>query len=209
MADDFILRARSQAIAGMFTRDVRAGDDGSLVVNQRYAELAQRGLVFSASRAAVTVPVNAATLVSVFGLYNPAGSGKSLELIEAEAHAVVATTVVDGLGLYYSNGANASGATFTTQLQSAVENGRLGEGQSSVARFYSAVTHVGTPALVDLIGGWGAVTDGGATAVRKVWDGKIIVPPGVLLALAMTTAAGTASGITAVLRWAEVPYLPQ
>jgi hypothetical protein len=204
---DFVLKGLNARTVGYLA--ARVGDDGSLVHTQRYTELAARGLVFSASQAAVTLPVNAATLVSKFGLYNPSGSGKMLELIDADAHAVVATTVVNGLGLYYSNGSNATGATFTTQAQSSVEPGRVGEGVTSVCRFYSAVTHVGTPALLSLVGGWGAVTDGGATPIRKEWNGSIQVPPGTLLALAMTTAASTASGITLALRWAEVPYLSQ
>lgn len=187
---------------------VRASDDGSLVVNSRYAELAARGKVFHLSRAAVTLPVNAATLVSLFGLYNPPGSGTLLEMIELEAHYVVATTVVGGLGLYYSSGTNASGATFTTQINT-IEGGRLGDGAASVCRAYSAVTHVGTPVLADLVGGWGAVTDGGSTPIRKQWNGSIQVPPGVLLAVAMTTAAATGSGFTGLLRWAEVPYVGQ
>ena len=206
---ELILRGRSQQIAGQADQDIRTSTDGMLSVNGRYAELAQRGQVFHASRAAVTLPVNAATLVSVFGLHNPAGSGKMLEMIECEAHAVLATTVVNALGLYFSNGSNASGATFTTPVAGGVKSSRLGEGVTSVCTLYSAVTHVGTPELVDIIGGWGAVTDGGATPIRKVWDGKIVVPPGTLLALAMTTAAWTGSGFTGLLRWAETPYLAQ
>lgn len=207
MSDSVILKAYMQGQTAPGLRNVRVSDDGSLLAHPRYAELAARGLVFSASAAAVTLPVNAGTLASKFGLFNPVGSGKMLELIECEAHYVVATTVVNALGLYYSNGTNATGATFTTLLQSSVQNQRVGEGPASAAQFYSAVTHVGTPALLDLIGGWGAVTDGGATPIRKQWDGKIQVPPGTLLALAMTTAASTASGFTGVLRWAEVPYV--
>jgi hypothetical protein len=203
-----VLRGTNQSLARPGELAVRVADDGSIAIKDRYAELAARGQVFHLSRAAVTVPVNAATLVSVFGVYNPSGSGKMLELIEAEAHAVVATTVVNALGLYYSNGTNASGATFTTQINT-IENGRMGEGVASVCRAYSAVTHVGTPVLADLIGGWGAVTDGGSSPIRKQWDGKLHVPPGTLLALAMTTAASTAAGITALLRWAEVPYVGQ
>lgn len=205
---DFILRGRSQQFQTPADKIIRVSDDGSLLAHPRYAELAARGQVFALSRAAVTIPVNAATLASVFGIYNPPGSGKMLELIECTAHAVVATTVVDALGLYYSNGTNASGATFTTQVNT-IENGRMGEGVPSACRAYSAVTHVGTPVLADLIGGWGAVTDGGSTEVGKEWNGRLMVPPNTLLALAMTTAASTASGITAMLRWAEVPYVPQ
>lgn len=204
-----ILTGYTQAASSPGLRNVRLGDDGSLVMTERYAELAARGLVYHASVTAVTLPVNAATLASKFGLYNPPGSGKMLELIECEAHAVLATTVVDALGLYYSNGTNATGATFTTQAQSQLESSRAGEGAGSVCRFYSAVTHVGTPALLDIIGGWGAVTDSGASPIRKEWDGKIQVPPGTLLALAMTTAAWTGSGFTGLLRWAEVPYVAQ
>lgn len=168
----------------------------------QYAELARLGKVFFASAAAVTLPVNAATLASKFGVYNPPSSGVNLELINATAHAVLATTVVDALGLYYSNGTNATGATFTTQ--GTVQN-RLVGGPSGAGQFYSAVTHVGTPVLLDLIGGWGAVTDGGSTEVSRDFNGSVIVPPGTLLALAMTTAASTASGITLGLSWAEIP----
>src|SRR5258707_247543 len=105
MANDYkaILTAYTRSRANPGLQNVRISDDGSLTVNQRYAELAARGQVYAASAAAITLPVNAATLASKFGLYNPAGSGVMLELIECEAHYVVATTVVNALGLYYSN----------------------------------------------------------------------------------------------------------
>jgi hypothetical protein len=206
--DDFILRGQAQAKAGASDKIIRVSDDGALIAHPRYAELAMRGQVFAFSQAAVTLPANAITLVSVFGIYNPPQSGTMLELIECTAHAVLAATIVDALGLYYSNGTNASGATFTTRSNT-IENGRMGEGVPSVCKAYSAVTHVGTPVLADLIGGWGATSDGGATEVSKEWNGRIMAPPNTLLALAMTTAASTASGITTMLRWAEVPYDPQ
>lgn len=206
---DFLNTGRRVNLAGQADIPMRVGDLGDAMIGTRYQELAMRGLVFSFSRAAITLPVNAATLASLMGLYNPPGSGKFLEIIAVEGHYVVATTVVNALGLYYSNGTNASGATFTTQLQSAVENARVGEGVPSIARAYSAVTHVGTPALLDIVGGWGAVTDGGATPIRKVWaqESPLLIPPGTLLALAMTTAAATGSGFTGVIKWAETPYV--
>lgn len=207
---DLVLRARNttQGGATTFDRVIKAGDNGELVMVDRYQELALRGKVFSFSRAAVTIPANAATLVSVFGIYNPPSSGVFLDVISAEAHAVLATTVVNALGIYYSTPALSALATFTTQLQSAVENARLGgDGPASNARAYSAVTHSGTPALAAIVGGWGAVTDGGATPVRRDFKGSLLIPPGVLVSLAMTTAASTGSGITAEMRWAEIPYV--
>lgn len=204
MPSDFLMRGRTRPAINPAEQVMRTADDGSTVVVQRYQELALRGKVFTGTVAAVTLPVNAATLASKMGLYNPPGSNVFLELIDVEIHAVVAATVVNAVGLYYSTGSNATGATFTTA--GVIENGRLGEGVAPNGRFYSAVTHVGTPLLVDIIGGWGAVTDGGATFLRKEINGRILVPPSTLLAVAMTTAAGTASGVTASIRWSEIPY---
>lgn len=206
---DLILRGTVKTAAISYIAPLWAGTDGGLISNPRYQELAARGLVFGASRAAVTLPVNAATLVSVFGLYNPAGSGKMVEVIDVDAHYVVATTVVNALGVYYSQGTNASGATFTTQSQSSVISARVGEGITSVCSFYSAVTHVGTPVLAPggIVGGWGAVTDGGSTLCYKDYSNKgLLIPPTTLIAVAMTTAAATATSVSITLRWAEIPY---
>lgn len=197
-------RALGYTAPGVETTAVFDPMGGMLVSPFRgqYAEMARVNRVFCATAAAVTLPVNATTLASKFGVYNPPNSGVNLELIDVDAHAVLATTVVDALGLYFSNGTNASGATFTTA--GSVQNMNVG-GPSGAAQFYSAVTHVGTPALLRLIGGWGAVTDGGSTEIFKAFNGSMIVPPGTLLALAMTTAASTNSGITLGMTWAEVP----
>lgn len=204
--DDFVLKGKLSRNGQESYNAIRVDDLGSQAVTSKYAELAARGQVFWFSVAAVTVPVNASNLVAVYGLYNPPSSNKMLELIEVEAHAVVATTVVNALGLYSLS--NQSAATFTTRVNT-IRNARLHEGITSVAEAYSAVTFSGTPVLNDIIGGWGAVTDGGATPIRKQIDGKIQVPPGVLITLAMTTAASTASGITMGIKWAETPYAPQ
>lgn len=205
MSNDLILRGRSTPGSGEAYRTVKVGDNGELVGINRYQELALRGKVFSASRAAVTVPVNANNLVSVFGIYNPPSSGVLLDLFEVEAHYVVATTVVNALGVYFSTIALSAAATFTTQAQASVINARLDEGPAASARFYSAVTHSGTPALKAIVGGWGAVTDGGSTPVRKNFGGRILIPEGVLVSLAMTTAASTATGVTLDAHWAEIP----
>lgn len=206
MGEDFNLRARLKGPGNAQSdQQVRCGDDGSLVELTRYMELAMRGLLYAATVTAVTLPVNAATLASKFALYNPPGSGVLLDLVDVEAHYVLATTVVNALGIYFSNGTNATGATFTTA--GVIQNARLGEGRASAATFWAAATHVGTPVLVDIVGGWGAVTDGGATPVRKEFNGKILIPPSTLVSLAMTTAAATGSSVTASIRWAEVPYV--
>jgi len=202
---DFILRGRLYNKLGQTDKIIRVADDNMLLSADRYAEYAARGQVYTASNAAFTMPVNAATLATKFALYNPPGSGVFLDVMDAEVHAVVATTVVDAVGLYYSSGSNATTATFTTK--GTIENARVGEGITPQGQFWSVAVHVGTPALLDFLGGWGAVTDGGATPIRKDLKGKILIPPSTLVSLAMTTAASTGSGITAQIRWAEIPYV--
>ena len=205
MVDLAVATGLKQSLANPGYVAGRVADDGSFLAHPRYAELCARGRVFHFSVAAVTLPVNANNLVSLFGVYNPPGSGVMMEMIEAEAHYVVATTVVNALGLYALG--NQTGATFTTL--GTIQSSRLTEGVASACRAYTSVTYSGTPLLADIIGGWGAVTDGGATPIRKAWKGSVQIPPGVLASLAMTTAAATASGITALMRWAEVPYVAQ
>jgi hypothetical protein len=186
-----------------------AADDGSMLETGAYANAAMRGQQYSFSVAAVTLPVNAATLASKMGLYNPPNSNTFVEILEISVHYVVATTVVNGIGFYVSQGSNATGATFTTPATTGL-NARVGEGPSSIATPYAAVTHVGTPVLVDLIGGWGAVTDSGSGSMWKPYGlasgRRLLFPPSSLIAVAMTTAASTGSGITATLVWQEIPY---
>lgn len=209
-AGDLIVRGLLQPSLGSpGYRSFRASDDGSQIVQSRKEELALRGKVFSASRAAVTIPVNANNLVSVFSLYNPPNSNSFLKLISVSAHAVLAATVVDALGVYFQQGSLVQSATFTTRDLADVQAARLGEGVAPQGQLFSALTHSGTPALADIVGGWGAVTDGGSTEAFREWDGEILLPPNGILSVAMSTAASTASGITLVARWAEIPYVAQ
>lgn len=164
-----------------------------------YAEQCSRGNVYKVSAAAITMPVNANNLASKFTLLNPANSGVNLELIDADISTVLATTVVDSVGVY---GMLVPGLGTLTQV--AVQNGLIG-GPTGKGVFYSAATFTGTPTLFDLLGGWAAVTDGGLNNVHYDFKGKTIVPPGAAVALAMTTAASTGSGVTAALSWIERP----
>ncbi len=168
----------------------------------RWAERAYRGNVHTFSVAAVTIPVNAGTLASVFGIYNPPGSGKVLEMIDTAIVNVVAATVVQGFGWYSSTVALSALATFTTP--GTARNARMQDPSTTVARVYTAVTHSGTPNLEALIGGDGATAN--ATGLQyMLWNGKLMIPPGVLASVATTTGASTSSGKTILTAWADVP----
>lgn len=183
----------------------RFGRQNDLMVSQLYgpySEQASRQNVYFASNAAFTMPVNASSLATKFAVYNPVNSGVYLELIDADISPVLATTVVDAVGLYYSTVALSALATFTTQV--AVQNAVLG-GPTGKGQFWSVAVHSGTPVLAALLGGWAAVTDGSLGNIHYDFKGKVLIPPGVLASLAMTTAASTASGITAGISWVERP----
>jgi len=166
-----------------------------------YGVSSQRNAGFSATAAAVTIPVNAASLASVFALYNPPGSGVWAELVTLNITTVNATTVVNGYGIYYSTVAKSALATFTTA--GTVISNLVGSPQGKV-QFWTSAAHSGTPTLQALCYGHGAVTQSGQVeGVPYRFDGTVLIPPGVLASVAATTAASTASGLTVSASWIE------
>lgn len=186
-----------------FQRFGRSGELITAKVKGTFAEQVQRNNVFSASAAAVTIPVIDAAMVSVFSIFNPIGSGKLLEIIDTEIQNVLAATVVNLYGWYYSGPALAGLHTLTTL--GVVQSRRIGDGTAAAGKFYSALTHFGTPILAAAIGGTGATTNGATRPLFKNFNGALIVPPGVAISVAGSTAAGTTVGNTISASWAEHP----
>ena len=183
------------------------GKQGEQVVTElsgRYYTQSYRGNVFGGFVTGVTVPQIANNLVSVCSLFNPASSNRNLVLIGADVGTVLATTVVDTIGLYFQK---ISGATTipTSQTAGTTTNGLLGAGITAQGLFLSAATHVGTPTIAAIGGFFGAVTTTAAAPIRRSFDGEVILPPNTIVSFAMSTAASTASGIALGLQWMEVP----
>lgn len=170
----------------------------------QYAQAARAGIVFHAAAPVLTIPVQAASLASVFTLINPAGSPKTLELIEADLAIILATTVVSGVALYEQSvaGGNVLPTTFTAGTPT---NALVGSGLKNQGIFCSAATHIGALTLKDIVSTFGATSSTADNAVAKRFNGTIFLPPGSCLALAMTTAGSTASGLGAHISWAEWP----
>lgn len=185
----------------------KAGEAIVAELHGKYYTQAYRGKVYMANRTAVTVPVVASTMVSVFSLYNPVSSPNVVELVDMDIGLVLATTVVDTVGIYWQNGATAAAATFTTAgvLGTNFFNANVGTAASNQATFYSALTHSGTPVRIKIISQFGAVTSTNDSPIHYDFDGKVILPPGSLISVAMSTAASTASGVDLALTWAEYP----
>lgn len=187
-----------------------SGDRGGAKYTQdyhgKYYPGAYYSRVYSFNVTAVTLPVIAATLASKAALYNPPTSNVNLELIDIDIGLVLATTVVDTVGLYWQAPTLASLATLTTigvfgtNWFAGMLGGNAGQGNP-----YSALTHSGTPVRVDIVSTFGATSTSADNPISKTYDGKIILPVGHVISVAMSTAAGTASGVDVGIRWQEVP----
>jgi len=172
-------------------------------IHGKWFESNYRGKLFSANVTAQTIPVIASGLVSVFTLYNPAGSGVIAEIISTQVSQVVAATVVDSIGWYSSTAAATAAGTFTTL--GAPRSGQVQGATANSVRFYSAYTHSLTPTREDIIADFGATTDPAIAVAEKIYDGRLLLPAGIAMSIAMSTTAGSTSGIDLQATWAEWP----
>jgi hypothetical protein len=169
----------------------------------KYGTLNENGCVFigSTAVAGTTIPVNAATLVSTFTLFNPAASGKNLHLISYDLGIDGTTAVVIGSVFLFHQ---INGAALATLTSLTPVNGKIGGGLASVANLYSAATYTGTPVLLKPILSFGATSALGGPDVAHVdFDGTIIVPPGVSITVAGNVAQTQPMAQSFV--WAELP----
>ena len=187
----------------------RQGELWCAEIRGKYATAAINRGLFKFNVTAVTVPVVASGLVSVFSLWNPPSSGVIAELVETTVGQVLATTVVDVCAWYASFGNLALAGTFTTKSVALTNHfsARIGDSPNPNITPYTAYTHSGTPVRVDIIGSFGATTDAGLSLPSKQHDGKLLVPPGTVVSVAMSTAAGTSSGLDLQCDWMEWPFI--
>jgi hypothetical protein len=165
-----------------------------------FAPGAIRGVSFTASATALTVPVNAITLVSVFGIYNPPGSGVWAELVNLDIVHRLAPAIPNVIGLAYSNVGSSGLATFTTK--GSTSSNFLGSASGKV-QFYTAVTHSGTPTIYALTGAWGAATDTTISGNNYKFDGTVLIPPGILVSVANLVTVSSAADTDISLTWLE------
>ncbi len=171
----------------------------------KYYIAAYRRTCFRFNVTAVTLPKVASGLVSVFSLWNPPSSGYVAELISTDMVGISGTFVVDAIGWYFSASNLALAGTFTTPSVALTNHfsARIGDTPANNIIPYTAYTHSGTPARVDIAGGYGAATNTTGWNVHKEYDGRVIVPPGTVISLATSTTAWTGSGADLEAVWSE------
>ena len=217
MSDDTIILNEGlvQNPASVTTPDGQTGDinlgkqNEQLVsaVHGTYYNAAIRGGLYQFNVTAVTTPAIAATLASVFSLYNPVSSNKVLELVDMDVGLLSATTVIDVLGLYWQGAPASSASTFTTQavFGTNVFGGAPGKGQP-MGQAYTALTHAGTPVRVAVINSWNTTSVVVGNPVHYDFNGKIVLFPGDVISAALSTTAWTGSKMDLAMRWAEWPF---
>ncbi len=169
-----------------------------------------RGVLFMFNVTAKTIPVTVSAgqiTAAPFALYNPVGSNRLLELVDFDLALVLATTVVNTIGLYSTVNTTTAAGTFTTA--GTAQSGLLNSTTGGVGVPYTAFTSVAsfTPFKWQAVGTFGAVTTSSNQMQHYVFEGKAVVPPGAMIILATTTAAGTASGADASISWIETPIV--
>jgi len=185
------------------------GDSINSDIHGKAFTAAWRGNLFWANRTAVTIPVVTSGVTSVFTLWNPPSSGVIAEMFDTEIGMVLATTVVDVVGWYFSPPQLTAAGTFTTPGVAGTNFGscRIGDAVNNKVQFYSAYVHSGTPVRADIIGSFGATTDPTSQLPSKFYEGRLLLPPGIAMSICMSTAAGTSSGLDPSCRWAEWPAI--
>lgn len=193
----------------------RVGNGGEVIMSPlraKYFEDTHRenGFIIdsdSVTLAAANATKSAAgTIKLIVGVWNPKGSGVNLEIIKGIVHTESGTPA----GGFYWNYMDLGGVTLTNVPTGTIRNRKIG-GRNSVVSPQTGVVLTradsGTGAFTQLavLGGPTAVAATGAVedAVDEV-DGKIIVPPGVVIGICCK-GAGTSHVVQASMYFNEVP----
>lgn len=208
-----VISTGSAALQPGTVAPVVMGRSGDMIVSEfhgKYANAAYNGNVFLGSTlaAGIAIPFNATTLAAKFTLWNPAGSGVNVELIELGMGIDSATVIVNGMAMGFQPNLS-TGAGIPTSLTASaggVTSTFVGQGAAAKCGLYSAATLTNTAVLGPLLMLFAA----GATAV-STWnsltyqfDGKVWLPPDCLATL-VTTVTGGQTAAPVSLVWAEYP----
>lgn len=191
--------------------NVPGGLFGELLVTEalpQYHALVKSGVVFSLAvlGASPTAFTGGAAGTPLLGLYNPAGSGKDLVLLEVRLGVRTTGTAAGTVDFNYFTANNSTATVTGTQtlaknLYTQATSGSVAWGMTNVANTGAVASTIVAPAF-----SLGNVTTTAALnfgILRDELKGEIVVSPGNYLALG-ASASLTAASIDASFIWAEV-----
>ena len=192
---------------------VRAGRSGEVItaVHGKYYQATKDGEVFHAHTAGAGLALNGDAEGTTWdmALYNPAGSG--VDLVILDARMARGTTGDIGPGAMVWMAPASATSTVPTGTAMAITNGYFGGGANNKAQALYTVTVEGTDGVrvrtafqlsENLVGTAGAPA---GNSVSDPVDGMIIVPPGWYVGLTNEGDAGSSPLVHASLSWKEVP----
>ena len=157
--------------------------------------------------AGTLIPAIVNTVVATFAVWNPLGSGVNMELISYDAVMVQGTTtVVSDVSLWFQTGVGVTTGVPTNLTTLSIKNANLaGSGASQVQAYASASLVTTTALMFKSVNLWGPtnITNSGTLSNRYEFDGKVIVPPGVLVFTAGFAAQSSLA--SQFMSWAEWP----
>jgi hypothetical protein len=178
------------------------GRQGEAIVAElhgKWYSAALNGKLFIGSTAAAgtTIPISSAT-AATFALYNPASSGKNIELARYTLSPNNATLVVSAVQLGIATGIATPAGTALTPRSALLGNSATPQGL-----LYSAATIVATTSFYHMFGV--SATAGLAGPLLHDFDGSVLLAPGSLVHVTGTAAQSQAHAQTFV--WAEWPIV--
>lgn len=147
-----------------------------------------------------------------YAIWNPLGSGKNIIPISIDIGYVDTTSAAGNIGFDYQTGVGAqiaTGGPITAITQVAPLNALLSGGASSVAKFAPATITFAAATTFLMTFGFSQLVTTAATTSSIGWhwqynfEGKLVIPPGV--AVAVSGAAAPLSNLNITTFWIEAP----
>lgn len=190
------------------TSDGRAARTGEQVISDlhaRFYEQAKRGNLFMGHTAVTGVaPGTAIGTTAAFALYNPAGSGVDLVVINGQMSYLSGTLGIGFISwVAHTNPAQAALTGTAIPVVNGKVSGGAGQGKPLTT---ATVPASGTPFRL-----FANLPPMLATTVLTPWrfvdevNGAIVIPPGCGVSLQATAAAGTSPLVLFGVTWEEVP----
>lgn len=205
MSVDISTQVGPQRVAdGPGLNDLRQGKLAELIVGDvhgRYSEPATRGLIFSAANQAPVSSGAGLTASGVnFTLYNPAGSGVLLSLLNISIGINAAPAAASIIYLVQNNNPLQAAPATTTAL--VVGNNYLGP-VTGTGKAFSTATLAAAPTVMRPIAFVPAAATITGFVIKEEVAGMIVIPPGCYVSIEATTVIS----LICSMDWEEIPLI--
>ena len=201
---DGLVQAGRNISVGSIASPYRATQDGSIGNQETHAKFQQAvrdGNVYTCANpqaTAVTTQAGLSVTTPALTLYNPAGSGKNLVLIEDTLALNAAPAAADIFSLAYSSGAPTT-TTTATLINNLITPSNISVVPTGLC--YRISTLNTTPVAFRYLGQVTGATTLTQPIYTDVVDGKVIVGQGMAITFQTTSAAAIVGSFT----WEEIP----